>query len=48
MNMPGSDELHTRMTPENWREVAGIDEILAIHVPDTGLEGWMVQEQQRW
>src|ERR1700744_29817 len=38
MNMPGSDKLHARMTPHNRRKFTGIDEILAVHVPDAGLE----------
>ena len=47
MNVAGRDQLHARMTPDDRREFAGILEILAVHVPDAGLERRMVQEQQR-
>jgi hypothetical protein len=36
------------MTPNDEGEFARVEEILAIHVPDTGLERRMMQKQQRW
>ena len=47
MDMPGADQLHPRMTPHDGREVARVKEVLAVHVPDAGLERRVVQEQQR-
>ena len=47
MNVAGGDQLHARMAPDDGREFAGIEEILAVHVPDAGLERRMVQEHQR-
>ena len=47
MNMPGSHELDARITPDDGFEFAGVEQILAVHVPDAGLERGMMQEQQR-
>ncbi len=47
VNMAGRDQLHARMTPDDGCEFDGVEEILAIHVPDAGLERRMMQEQQR-
>ena len=47
MNVPGGDQPHARMAPDDRREFAGIEQILAVHVPDAGLERRMVQKQER-
>src|SRR5580698_2223047 len=38
MNMACGDQLHPRMTPDNRLQLAGIAEMLTIHMPDAGLE----------
>src|SRR5216684_2294532 len=45
MNVTRGDQLHARIAPDNRLEFAGIEQILAVHVPDAGLERRMVQEQ---
>ena len=45
MNMAGGDQLHARMTSDDGGKFAGIEKILAVHVPDAGLERRVVQEQ---
>ena len=45
MNMTRGDQLHARIAPDNRLEFAGIEQILAVHVPDAGFERRMVQEQ---
>jgi hypothetical protein len=47
VNMTGSHELHARMTPDDGFEFVGVEEILPIHVPDAGLEWWMMQKHER-
>ena len=47
MNMSGTNQLYPRMTAHDGRKLAGVEEILAVHVPDAGLKRRMVQEQQR-
>jgi len=47
VNVAGGDQLHPRMTFYDRRQRAGIEEVLAVHVPDAGLEWRMMQEQQR-
>src|SRR5882724_6191505 len=46
MDVTGGDQLHTRMAPDHSCQFAGIEQILTVHVPDAGLERWMVQEQK--
>src|SRR6201991_3868045 len=46
MNVAGGNELYARMTPDDRREFAGIEQVLAVHMPDAGREWRMVQEQQ--
>src|SRR6185312_14866997 len=41
------DQLHAGMTAHDRGEVPCVEEVLAIHVPDPGLERRMMQEQQR-
>ncbi len=45
VNMAGGDQSHARMAPNDRREFAGVEQVLGIHVPDTGDEWRMVQEQ---
>src|SRR6266851_7003175 len=45
MNVTRGDQLHARIASDNRLEFAGIEQILAVHVPDAGLERRMVQEQ---
>lgn len=45
MNMTGGDQLHPRMPSDDGGKLAGIEKILAVHVPDTSLERRVVQEQ---
>ncbi len=47
MNVAGGDQLRARMAFDNSGKLAGIEEKLAVHVPDAGLERRMVQEQER-
>src|SRR6185436_1090385 len=47
MDMPRCDQLHAEMTAHDGRELACVEEILAIHVPNARLERGMVQKQQR-
>jgi hypothetical protein len=44
---PGGDQLQPRMAPDDSRKFAGIEQILAVHMPDAGLERRIVQKQQR-
>jgi len=45
--MAGRDKTHARMAPYDRFEFAGVEQILAVHVPDAGLERRMMQKQQR-
>ena len=47
MNVTGGDQLRARMAFDDSRKLAGIEQILAVHVPDAGLERRMVQKQER-
>src|ERR1700736_2889800 len=47
VNMAGCDQSHARMAFDDRRELAGVDEILAIHMPDACDKRRMMQEQQR-
>src|SRR5207247_3980111 len=47
MNVAGGDQLHARMAIDDDGKLAGVEEILTVHVPDAGLERRMVKEQQR-
>src|SRR3954469_12545501 len=47
MDMPRCDQLHAGMATHDGREIACIEKILAIHVPNARLERRMVQKQQR-
>ena len=47
MNVTGGDQLCARMAFDDSRKLAGIEQILAVHMPDAGLERRMVQEQDR-
>jgi hypothetical protein len=47
MNVAGSDQLRARMAFDDGGKLAGIEEKLAVHVCDAGLEWRMVQEQER-
>src|SRR5207245_4317551 len=47
MNMAGGDEFYPRMVADDRRKIIRIEQILAIHVPDTGDERRMVQEYPR-
>src|SRR5580698_7792212 len=38
MNVAGGDQLHPRMTPDNRLQLVGIAKMLAVHMPDAGLE----------
>ena len=44
VNVAGGDQLHARMAPDDRSEVARVKQVLAIHVPDAGLEWWVVQQ----
>ena len=47
MNVTGGDQLRARMAFDDSRKLAGIEQILVVHVPDAGLERRMVQKQER-
>src|ERR1700722_5684145 len=47
VNMAGSNQLHARMRLDDGSQFPCVWQILAIHLPDPGLERRMVQEQQR-
>ena len=47
MNVASGDQLRARMAFDYSCKVTGIEEKLAVHVPDAGLERWMVQEHER-
>src|SRR5579863_3371238 len=47
MNVAGGDQPCAWMPPDDLRQFAGIEEVLAIHMPHAGLERRMMQEQQR-
>src|SRR5258705_10860206 len=46
MNVTGGDQLRARMAFDDSRKLAGIEQILAVHVPDAGLERRMGQKQK--
>ena len=48
VDVTGGDEAHARVALDDWRELAGIEQILAIHVQDSGPERRMMQEHQGW
>ena len=47
MDVAGGDQLRARMAFDDGGQLAGIEEKLAVHVSDAGLERRMVQEQER-
>src|SRR5829696_7968308 len=47
MDMPRCDQLHAGMTAYDGREIACVEEILAVHMPNAHPERGMVQKQQR-
>src|SRR6185295_9858239 len=47
MDMPRCDQLHAGMTAHDGREIARVEEILAVHVPNACLERRMMQKQER-
>ncbi len=42
MSVPGGNQLHAWMAPDEQRQLCGIEEILPVHMPYPRLERWMV------
>src|SRR6187399_1521349 len=47
MDMPRCDQLHAGMAAHDGCELARVEEVLAVHVPNACLERRMVQKQER-
>ena len=44
MNVAGGDQLHGRMAPYDRGKIAGIEQVLTVHMPDAGPERRMMQK----